>query len=80
MTCLNLGTTLESVVMFFGCMTRSYYFLFQVMYVAAIFPYILLTVLLVRGLTLDGHSEGIDFYVKPNITKLSEAQVCKSNK
>ena len=51
--------------------------MFQVMYVAAIFPYILLTVLLVRGLTLDGHAEGIDFYVKPNITKLSEAQVCK---
>ena len=63
--------------MVLSCMSRSYYFVFQVMYVAAIFPYILLTVLLVRGLTLDGHAEGIDFYVKPNITKLSEAQVCK---
>jgi len=47
------------------------------MYFAAIFPYILLTVLLVRGLTLEGHAEGIDFYLQPNITKLSEASVSR---
>lgn len=47
----------------------------KVMYVASIFPYILLTILLVRGLTLEGHSIGIDFYIKPNITKLTEATV-----
>nr|WLN44357.1 ORPHAN2 [Sinonovacula rivularis] len=47
----------------------------KVMYVAAVFPYILLTILLVRGLTLDGHETGIEFYLQPNITKLYEASV-----
>lgn len=59
----------------FLVLTKGVQTLGKVMYFAAIFPYILLTVLLVRGLTLDGHSKGIDFYVKPNITKLTEAQV-----
>ena len=45
------------------------------MYVTAVFPYILLTVLLVRGLTLDGHKEGIDFYLTPDLEKLKEAEV-----
>ncbi|XP_052788428.1 sodium- and chloride-dependent glycine transporter 2-like [Mya arenaria] len=59
----------------FLVLTKGVETLGKVMYVAAIFPYILLTILLVRGLTLEGHSEGIDFYLKPNITKLSEAAV-----
>jgi len=44
-------------------------------YVTAIFPYIILTILLVRGLTLDGAQKGIDFYLEPNITKLQTADV-----
>ena len=51
------------------------YFALQVVYVTAVFPYILLTALLIRGVTLDGHEDGIDFYLTPNITKLTEASV-----
>ncbi|XP_052222330.1 sodium- and chloride-dependent glycine transporter 2-like isoform X2 [Dreissena polymorpha] len=47
----------------------------KVMYFASIFPYVLLTALLIRGLTLEGHSTGIDFYLTPNITKLTDASV-----
>lgn len=36
----------------------------------------MLTVLLVRGITLDGAGEGIKFYLQPNFSKLGEAQVC----
>lgn len=50
-------------------------FIFQVVYFTAVFPYVLLTVLLIRGLTLEGHEQGIDFYLTPNITKLTEASV-----
>ena len=34
-----------------------------------------LTVLLVRGVTLDGAGEGIKFYLQPDFNKLADAQV-----
>ena len=45
------------------------------MYFTAIFPYILLTALLIRGLTLDGYKEGIDYYITPDLNKLTDAKV-----
>ena len=53
-------------------------FLFQVVYFTALFPYLVLLVLLCRGLTLEGHQRGIEFYIaNVNITKLAEADVWK---
>ncbi|VDM24573.1 unnamed protein product [Toxocara canis] len=46
-------------------------------YFCALFPYFLLVVLLVRGLTLPGAVTGISFYLTPNMTKLSETTVWK---
>jgi len=46
-------------------------------YFCALFPYLLIFVLLLRGLTLPGAMTGISFYLTPNITKLSEATVWK---
>ncbi len=48
----------------------------QVMYVVTIFPYVMLTVLLVRGCTLEGASKGIEFYLKPDWDRLSDGAVC----
>lgn len=45
------------------------------MYFTATFPYLMLFVLLIRGITLPGASKGIEFYLKPNMTKLVEPQV-----
>ncbi|KAJ8300281.1 hypothetical protein KUTeg_021800, partial [Tegillarca granosa] len=47
----------------------------KVVYVTAVMPYILLTVLLVRGLTLPGSLDGIIFYLKPDFEKLLSPQV-----
>ena len=46
-------------------------------YFTAIFPYIVLCILLVRGVTLPGALDGIIFYLKPDVEKLLEPQVRK---
>ena len=47
-------------------------------YFTAIFPYVVLVILFIRGLTLDGHGKGIEFYIlDPDTDKLSEAEVWK---
>ena len=48
----------------------------QVMHFAAPFPYLVLLVLLVRGVTLPGAIDGISFYIIPRWEKLLEFQVC----
>ncbi|KAL5007638.1 hypothetical protein ScPMuIL_016444 [Solemya velum] len=47
----------------------------KVVYFTAIFPYIMLTILLIRGLTLDGAVDGIVYYLKPDFSKLAEPRV-----
>uniref|UniRef100_A0A2K5F4W9 Transporter n=1 Tax=Aotus nancymaae TaxID=37293 RepID=A0A2K5F4W9_AOTNA len=47
----------------------------KVVWVTATFPYIILSVLLVRGATLPGAWRGVLFYLKPNWQKLLETGV-----
>ncbi len=44
-------------------------------YVLTIFPYVLLTILLIYALTLDGASDGIDFYMSSDWSKLSDTKI-----
>uniref|UniRef100_A0A8L8Q7N2 Transporter n=1 Tax=Heligmosomoides polygyrus TaxID=6339 RepID=A0A8L8Q7N2_HELPZ len=46
-------------------------------YFCALFPYILIIVLLARGLTLEGAGTGIYYYLKPNLTRLADTTVWK---
>ena len=45
------------------------------MYFTVPFPFLLLFAALIRGVTLEGASLGISFYLKPNITMLGDPQV-----
>ncbi|XP_033744015.1 sodium- and chloride-dependent GABA transporter 2-like [Pecten maximus] len=47
----------------------------KVMYVTATSPYLFMTALLIRNSLLEGAIDGVEFYLKPNITKLSEIEV-----
>lgn len=44
-------------------------------YFTATFPFVMLVVLLFRGLTLPGAFHGIKFYLYPNPSRLADPQV-----
>jgi SNF family Na+-dependent transporter len=45
------------------------------MYFTVTSPYILMIILLIRGLTLEGAMDGIKFYLVPDFSKLLKFQV-----
>jgi len=47
----------------------------KVAYFTAIFPYVVLIILLIRGVTLDGAWEGIKFFITPEWKKIYEPDV-----
>ena len=44
----------------------------------SLFPYVLMFVLLIRGLTLPGSKDGIVYYLYPDFTKLTQSTVSYS--
>ncbi|KAM9812598.1 sodium- and chloride-dependent GABA transporter 2-like [Syngnathus typhle] len=47
----------------------------KVVYFTATFPYVMLLILLIRGLTLPGASQGVAFYLLPEVSRLTDPQV-----
>ncbi|XP_035703379.1 sodium-dependent noradrenaline transporter isoform X1 [Folsomia candida] len=79
----NLGLPKMDLLL---CLAAIYIFLFlillksirstgKVVWVTATMPYFVLSILLVRGLMLEGASDGIYYYLVPNMTKLREVEV-----
>ena len=50
--------------------------IFQVVYVTAIVPYIVLIILLIWNAQLEGAWIGVKFYLVPEWSKLGSAKVC----
>nr|XP_057910482.1 sodium- and chloride-dependent neutral and basic amino acid transporter B(0+) [Doryrhamphus excisus] len=72
--CLLLSSVVVAAALIKGIKSSG-----KVVYFTATFPYVVLVILLVRGVTLEGAIDGIEFYVgsQSNLTKLTEAQVWK---
>ncbi|XP_067660913.1 sodium- and chloride-dependent glycine transporter 2-like [Haliotis asinina] len=66
---------LASWVVIFICVVRGVRSVGKAVYVTATLPYVILIVLLVRGLTLPGGTDGALFYITPDFNKLLEIQV-----
>jgi len=50
-------------------------FVLQVVWFTALFPYAVLLILLIRGVTLPGSTEGIRYYLNPNFAVITKAEV-----
>ncbi|XP_071791970.1 sodium- and chloride-dependent GABA transporter 1-like [Asterias amurensis] len=67
--CLVLAWTVVYMCVFKGVKSSG-----KVVYFTATFPYVLITILLIRAVTLENASEGLIYYLKPNMTRLQDGQ------
>ncbi|XP_071373918.1 sodium- and chloride-dependent neutral and basic amino acid transporter B(0+) isoform X1 [Centroberyx affinis] len=72
--CLLLSMILVAAALLKGVKSSG-----KVVYFTATFPYVVIVILLIRGVTLEGARDGIEFYIgsQSNLTKLTEAEVWK---
>ena len=66
------------LVVFF-CLSKGVRSVGKVVYVTATFPYVILLVLLVRGVTLEGAGDGILYFITPTWSKLLDIKVNTSS-
>ncbi|XP_021352796.1 sodium- and chloride-dependent taurine transporter-like [Mizuhopecten yessoensis] len=71
---LALSLFVMWVIVYF-CLWKGVKWTGKIVYFTATFPYVILAILLVRGLTLDGAVDGIVYYLKPDISRLGDIQV-----
>ncbi|XP_042855532.1 sodium- and chloride-dependent glycine transporter 1-like [Penaeus japonicus] len=70
-----VAVTLLTMVIFFFCVFKGVKVIGKVVWVTATFPFVMLFILLVRGLTLPGAIDGIHYYIYPEFKRLLELKV-----
>ncbi|CBY07711.1 unnamed protein product [Oikopleura dioica] len=70
-----VGSNLFAWVLVFLCLFKGIQSSGKVVYFTATFPYVVLLILVIFGATLEGAGDGIDFYLRPDLSKLSDASV-----
>ncbi|XP_020318279.1 sodium- and chloride-dependent glycine transporter 1-like isoform X1 [Oncorhynchus tshawytscha] len=70
-----LGCLAVSWVVVFLCLIRGVKSSGKVVYFTATFPYVVLTILFIRGITLEGAVTGIKYYLTPQWHKILDAKV-----
>ncbi|XP_027141426.1 sodium- and chloride-dependent GABA transporter 2 [Larimichthys crocea] len=72
----------ELVLCLLACWVACYFCIWKgvrttgkVVYFTAVFPYVMLAILLVRGLTLPGAWQGVVYYLYPDPSRLADLQV-----
>ncbi|XP_049432387.1 sodium- and chloride-dependent neutral and basic amino acid transporter B(0+)-like [Epinephelus fuscoguttatus] len=70
--CLLLSSILVTAALIKGIKSSG-----KVVYFTATFPYVVILILLIRGVTLEGARDGIEFFIgsQSNLTKLTEIEV-----
>lgn len=62
-------------ILVYVCVWKGVKSVGKVVYFTALFPYLVLFILLVRGATLQGAGDGVLFYLKPDFTRLKDPKV-----
>jgi len=68
------------------CMFLSYFLIYfsawkgvkstgKMVWVTCTMPYVILTILLIKGLTLEGSGDGLSYLVKPNLEKIGDIKI-----
>ena len=70
-----VGCLLLSWILVYFCVWKGVKSSGKVVYFTALFPYVMIFALMIRGVTLPGAMNGLSYYIKPDFSKLYSSQV-----
>ncbi|XP_043188102.1 sodium-dependent dopamine transporter-like isoform X2 [Amphibalanus amphitrite] len=59
----------------YGCLFKGIKSSGKVVWITALMPYVIIIILLVRGVLLDGAADGVRFYLEPDLSRLGKTEV-----